>query len=77
MTKLTKIIAEKLGLSEDQITDETAYGVALNWDSITHLEITSEIEEVFGVEFDVDEITAMANVKAIKEILSKHGVSNI
>jgi len=74
---LKKILSEKLSIPESQISDETAYNKSRNWDSITHLEITSALEEAFGIEFDVDEITAMENVKAIKEILRKHGVPNI
>lgn len=74
MSKLIDIISEKLAIPAEEVTDETAYNVSKNWDSITHLEITGALEEAYGVEFDIDEIIKMENVKIIKEILNKHGI---
>ncbi len=77
MSKLVDIISEKLSIQREEVKDETAYNVAKNWDSVTHLEITAALEEAYGVEFDVDEITAMENVKVIKDILKKHGIKDL
>jgi len=77
MSKLIEILSEKLGVPKEEIKDETAYNVAKNWDSVTHLEITAALEEAYGLEFDIDEITAMENVKVIKDILKKHGIKEL
>lgn len=77
MSKLIEILSEKLSIPKEQINDETAYNVAKNWDSVTHLEITAALEEAYNVEFDVDEITTMENVRVIKDILKKHGVKDL
>ncbi len=45
------------------------------WDSISHLELVSEMEDAFSVDLDVDEISEMQTVEKIKEILKKHGVT--
>lgn len=76
MGRLEGIVAEKLAMPVGEVNDRTAYNVAKRWDSITHLELVSAIESAFGVEFDVDETTAMSDVKAIRELLRKHGVSD-
>ena len=68
MSKLVKILSDKLDMPEEDINDDTAYNVTRNWDSVTHLEITSALEDEFGIEFDIDEITAMENVAKIKQI---------
>ena len=70
-------MSEKLSIPKEEINDETAYNVAKNWDSINHLAIVSELEEAYGIELDVDEITAMENVKVIKDILTKHGIKDL
>ena len=77
MSKLVKILSDKLDMPEEDINDDTAYNVTRNWDSVTHLEITSALEDEFGIEFDIDEITAMENVAKIKQILRKRGVKDI
>lgn len=77
MGKLIDIMSEKLSMKKEDITDGTAYNNAPNWDSITHLEITNALEQAFNVEFDVDEVTAMQDVAAIKAILKKHGVTDL
>ena len=77
MSKLIDIISDKLLIPKEEITDETTYNIAKNWDSFTHLEIVSELEDAYDVEFDIDEITAMENVKIIKDILKKHGVTDL
>tara|TARA_B100001971_G_scaffold203598_1_gene218692 strand:- start:33 stop:245 length:213 start_codon:yes stop_codon:yes gene_type:complete len=70
-------MSEKLSIPKEEINDETAYNVAKNWDSINHLAIVSELEDAYGIELDVDEITAMENVKVIKDILTKHGIKDL
>ncbi|MBO05633.1 MAG: acyl carrier protein [Parcubacteria group bacterium] len=70
-------MSEKLSIPKEDINDETAYNVAKNWDSINHLAIVSALEDAYGIELDVDEITAMENVKVIKDILTKHGIKDL
>jgi len=77
LSKLIEIMSEKLSIPKEEINDETAYNVAKNWDSINHLAIVSELEDAYGIELDVDEITAMENVKVIKDILTKHGIKDL
>ncbi len=77
LSKLLEILSEKLSIPKEEINDETAYNVAKNWDSINHLAIVSALEEAYGIELDVDEITAMENVKIIKDILAKHGIKDL
>ena len=77
LSKLIEIMSEKLSIPKEDINDETAYNVAKNWDSINHLAIVSALEDAYGIELDVDEITAMENVKVIKDILTKHGIKDL
>lgn len=41
------------------------------WDSLGHVKLTSQLEKTFNISFDIDELMAMENVKAIIEVISK------
>lgn len=46
-----------------------------NWDSFNGLLMVSELEEAFGVEFTMAEVTSVKTVRDIKATLAKHGVT--
>lgn len=70
---LKDIMSRTLNIGKDKITDDMSYEETETWDSVVHLQLVSELESAFKTSFDIDEITAMESVKAIKEILAKHG----
>ena len=75
MTETLKdIMSRTLNIDKDNITDDMSYEETETWDSVAHLQLVSELETSFKTNFDIDEITAMESVKAIKDILAKHGV---
>jgi len=41
------------------------------WDSVGHLSLASNLEQVFGITLDVDELMEMENVREIVRIISK------
>jgi acyl carrier protein len=75
LKRLYEIIAEVFETNIDSLDDSKGPDDIANWDSINHLRMTSELEDSFDIEFDVEEITEMQTIGAIKEILKKHGVS--
>ena len=44
------------------------------WDSVGHMALMSELEEVFDIELDVDDIIDFSSYKFGKEILAKYDV---
>lgn len=46
------------------------------WDSLQHLQLILALEEEFGVQFSVDEITAMQTVGSIAAILHERTEAN-
>ena len=40
------------------------------WDSVGHLSLASNLEQVFGISLDVDELIEMENVREIVRIIS-------
>jgi acyl carrier protein len=44
------------------------------WDSFNHLRLVSELEAMFEITLDDEEIPAMTSLQRIKALLQRHGV---
>ncbi len=44
------------------------------WDSVGHMALMSELEDIFDIEMDVDDIIDFSSYKFGKEILAKYDV---
>lgn len=75
MKHLNKILANVLGVNEDDIIDETSPDNIETWDSFNGLMLVSELENAFNVVFTMDEVVSIKCVKDIKDALKKHGVN--
>jgi acyl carrier protein len=56
LAKLRKLIAEKLGVSEDQITRETDFIKDLGADSLDLVELIADIELAFNLDAIPDDV---------------------
>lgn len=74
MKKLTRILSKILNIGESLITDKTSPDNVGAWDSFTGLMLVSALEEEFNVEFTMDEVGRIKNVRDIKSLLIKYGV---
>lgn len=72
--KLREIFAESLGIELSQVTDELAYNTIPEWDSIAHMALISEIDDVFDTMLDTDDVLDMSTFAKAKEILTKYDV---
>jgi len=52
------------------VTMETTASDISSWDSVGHLSLAGNLEEVFGISLDVDELMEMENVREIVRIVS-------
>ncbi len=72
--KLVEAYCTALEIDESIIVDSLKYQSIEQWDSMSHMMLIAELEEVFDVEIDTDDVIEMSSVKKAKEIISKHGV---
>jgi acyl carrier protein len=75
MQRLHELIGRVLGIPADRVTDATAPENTESWDSYNALMLVSELEEMFLIQFTLDEVVAVKNVKDIKEALTRHGAA--
>lgn len=66
-----------LDLEEDEVGEDLALGVTSEWDSIGHMALISEIEDVFDVSLDSEWITEFNSYLSGIELLKRLGVDFI
>lgn len=63
--EVKKIIASVLRVSENEIMDDTAIGDFIEWDSLRHIQIITEIEKEFCIRFTPDVMMDLEDVHDI------------
>jgi acyl carrier protein len=62
-----------LNLPADKIVDSLSYQGVPEWDSVAHMALVAELESVFNIMLDTDDIIGMSSVAVAKSILKKYG----
>lgn len=75
LAELQELLAETFSADPGELGDDASPEAISGWDSLTHLNMTVALEERFGIEFSMDNIMDMKDVRAIREILRTHGVA--
>lgn len=72
LEKVTKIISEKLGVSEKQITETSKLMDDLNADSLDLVDLVMAVEEEFGVKINDSDLEKISTVRDVVDyIVSK------
>jgi len=67
--RLTECVARTFKLNPSMVTRETAPANTPTWDSISHLNLIFEVEDVFGVRLSTEEIPRVTSAGSLEEIL--------
>lgn len=73
-TKLTQAFVTALAIPAEQVVLELGYGQIKEWDSTAHMILIAELENVFDVMLDTDDIIDMSSYDKARQILTKYGV---
>ena len=73
--KLINAFTTALGIEAENVTDELTYNTIPQWDSTAHMVLIAEIENVFDVMLDTDDIIDLSSVAQAKIILQKYDVN--
>jgi acyl carrier protein len=60
--KFRECIIRALKLRDGEYRPDLKIGDIEQWDSVAHLDLMSEVEQEFGVRFDLDEITTLTSL---------------
>jgi acyl carrier protein len=72
---LKNTVAGVLGVSPDDINDDSSMDNLHEWDSVKHLNLVLAIEEVFGVSMTEEQSLEMLSFPLIKLVLSEHNIN--
>jgi acyl carrier protein len=71
-----KIFEKDFGIEAEEFSPTLAPEDVLRWDSLGHMTLVMDLEDTFGVHFEVDEITEMSSAQKIIELLRAKGVKD-
>jgi acyl carrier protein len=74
-TKLEQAFVDALGLPADTDVRQLAYGRHDHWDSIGHMALVAEIEEVYDVMLDTDDVIGLSDYDAAVALLERLGAT--
>lgn len=73
LEKYRKAFIDSLETEEGEL-EELAYQDIPQWDSVGHMGLIAELEDIFDIMMDTDDIIDFNSYKAGKEIMKKYGV---
>jgi len=71
--RLSQTVAEVLGVTPDELSEESSPDTVSSWDSLGHLNLVIALEEEFGIRLSADDVLAMRSVRLIRHILHQSG----
>ena len=74
LEKMKEIIAEQLGVEEDEITRDTSFQDDLGADSLDLFELTMALEEEYDTEIPAEELEDIETVGDVIEYLREKGI---
>jgi acyl carrier protein len=70
LTKVQEAFKNAFDIDPQLVSMETGASDIPSWDSVGHLSLASNLEQIFGVSLDVDDLMEMENVREIVRIIS-------
>lgn len=64
-----------LGVKSESEVSTITYGQSEKWDSLAHILLISDLESVFHIQFDTNEIINITRYDDIIKVLTDHGIT--
>jgi citrate synthase len=69
---LEEVVAKVFNIPAAAVTDELEFNGVPEWDSLNHVNLMLELEQVYGVAVGEDEMVDLTTVRAIRQFLGRH-----
>ena len=72
--KYDQAFIESFSISESALDDNLIYNSIPEWDSVGHMGMIAELEDVFEIMMEMDDIIDFSSYKKGLELVTKYGV---
>ena len=72
--KYDQAFIESFSIDESALGDNLEYNVIPEWDSVGHMSLIAELERVFGIFMEMDDIIDFSSYTKGIELIAKHGI---
>ena len=72
--KYAQAFIESFSIDESKLGDDLEYNTIPEWDSVGHMGLIAELEEVFDIMMEMDDIIDFSSYKKGLELIAKYGV---
>jgi len=69
---LEQVVAGVLNIPIGSVSDDLEFNGVAEWDSLNHVNLMLELEQVYGVSIGDDEMVDLTSVRAIRQFLRAH-----
>lgn len=73
LKKYNLAFVETVGVTDDQLPGLN-YQAVSGWDSVGHMQLMTQLEDVFGIALEMDDILEFSSYEKGLEILRKYGI---
>lgn len=73
LKKYNLAFVETIGVTNDQLPGLN-YQDVTGWDSVGHMQLITQLEDVFGIALDMEDILEFSSYEKGMEILGKYGI---
>jgi len=73
--KYNQIFMNVLEVKQDDLNDELTFVALERWDSLAHITLITELEDIFEIIFETQDILNFGSYENGKILLEKYGVS--
>lgn len=74
LEKYNDVFCRILNVNSDALNDDFTFKTVPQWDSVAHLSLISELEDVFDVFFESEDILHYGSYENGKKIMEKYGI---
>lgn len=74
LEKYDEIFMELFQVEKKQLNEGFTFAATANWDSLAHITLISQLEDIFNVFFETEDILTFGSYDNGKKILQKYGV---
>jgi acyl carrier protein len=72
---LQQAFVEALDVPADVDWESLAYRGIEQWDSVAHMRLVAEIEDVFDIMIETEDVIDMSSYPVVRTILAKYGIA--